>query len=249
MDYNCLWHAISDIGPFRHRNEDAWGVLDSSLFFVLADGMGGHPSGDIAATQAVRFLCSQIRECTTSLPQAPQDFFDLLNQTNEHLFSMSLEDDTLLGMGTTLCFAKIIENKLIYGHVGDSRVYRFSKGNLQQLTKDHSLLSELIDLGKISQEESHDFDQKNILTQAVGTKEAIVPSIDLCDLLVGDKLLLCSDGLHDALTTDAIEKVLKSKLNEKQMAINLINAAKRAKTKDNITAIVIHVKKQHLSGQ
>lgn len=250
MHYNCYWHATSDIGAFRQRNEDAWGVLESANFFILADGMGGHPGGDVAATQAVHFLCRQIRNQKKLLQTSKQQVKDLLHtlkQTNDYLFAMSCQDEELTGMGTTICFVQVLQEELLYGHVGDSRIYHYSRGKLHQLTKDHSLLSELLDLGKISPEESWQFDKRNILTQAIGTKERVEPEVDICKINDGDKLLLCSDGLHDVLDKEEIKAVLQSTQSARQMVESLIKSAKKAKAKDNITAIVIHVKKANLS--
>lgn len=243
------WYGLSDIGEVRSRNEDAWAALDMQGVFVLADGMGGHPAGDIASTQAVRYICQYMKKRsfnTDSIHDLHKKFYRLIHQTNEHLFSMSLEDSSLLGMGTTICVANVVGNHLLYGHVGDSRLYLLRKGQLKQLTRDHSLLSELRDSGKISAEEEKHFTKKNVLTQAVGTQEIIEPDCDILELQAGDRILICSDGLHGAVAAKRIQEIMDTTSSVKKTVEDLLYSAKRAQTKDNSTAIVIHVKKDHL---
>ncbi|NGX30761.1 MAG: Serine/threonine phosphatase stp [Chlamydiae bacterium] len=238
--------ALSDMGFYRKKNEDAFALIDECAFFVLADGIGGHPSGDVAAKQAVKTLCELIKEKHVQflkekihIEKIKRAFKTLIHQTNEHVFTLSQSKQLLLGMGTTLACAYFFEEFLVYAHVGDSRIYRIRENELEQLTQDHSYVQELLDQGLISETESKKHVKRNVITKAIGTKMHVQPSIQLSECQEKDIYLLCSDGLHDVLTNGQMEEII-NRSDDLEIAANLlINAAKRKGSRDNITVLFI----------
>ena len=238
--------GLSDIGFYRKKNEDAFATIEDCAFFVLADGLGGHPSGDIASSQAVEKLCtllekSHVQFLKKETKKITHAMEDLIEQTNEHIYDLSQSKSQLLGMGTTLCCLYFFDGHAVIAHVGDSRVYRLRNQKIEQLTMDHSFVQELLDQGLISEEESVKHRKKNVITKAIGTKDKVKPSIQMTKSQEKDLYLLCSDGVHDVLSNDEIEKILK-KSNDLEITANLIiNAAKRMGSRDNITVLFIQL--------
>lgn len=243
MRYKILTASLSDIGYVRQNNEDAYGQLTEEQFFVLADGMGGHKAGEIAAKKAVELLCLFFKDKNIgqkSLEDTQQVLKDAIRHVNRMIYQMGCRDDDLGGMGTTLCCILLHPEGLIYAHVGDSRIYRFRHKRLKQLTQDHSLLRELIDLGQLSPKEARSFQYKNIITKAIGTEPTVEPTVKTDTIEKGDILLLCSDGLTDMLTDEEIEDII-AETPEKDIAKKLVQAAKAQGGVDNITVSVVNV--------
>lgn len=247
MPVKVLAFGISDVGLIRQNNEDVWAELPKLNFFVLADGMGGHQAGEIAARETVNHLCQLIQERLADytdqieIDEASAIIENVIERVNLIVYRMGKTDYELRGMGTTLCCLHFHSSGLIYAHVGDSRIYRLRNHKLQQLTKDHSLLRELVDLGQLDEQQATDFLYKNIITKAIGTEASVEPSIHLTDLTSNDIYLMCSDGLSDLLTSDEIEAVLNGAQNPHEAALELINSAKDKGGYDNVTVIVIKV--------
>lgn len=241
--------GISDIGLVRTNNEDFWEIVPEVRFYVLADGMGGHQAGEIAAKETVQELCKTIKETFKSSKKAPtlldshRIIRQAIQQVNLHVYNMSLAQESLEGMGTTLCAALIHESGLVYAHVGDSRIYRFRNQHLQLLTKDHSLISDLMDFGQIGEIRPNECTFKNVLTKAVGTERSIEPSVHVTDILPNDTFMLCSDGLTDMLNRKEMEGCFQSFLSIEETAQNLVKKAKEKGGVDNITVVLIHVEK------
>lgn len=229
--------GLSDIGVSRKNNEDVWASLPELGFYALADGMGGHSAGEVAAEQTIQHLCQSITQCDK------KDFIDLIDylraaieEANETVYKLSKENETYAGMGTTLCCLLLKDNAVIYAHVGDSRIYRLREGKLLLLTKDHSLFSQLLET---SGEPRTPYRYKNVITKAIGTTPKAQPEIAFETPLSGDLFLLCSDGLSDVLTLEEIENLLNTH-SEPSIAVNqLIEMAKFKGSSDNITAIIV----------
>lgn len=237
--------GMSDIGLCRSNNEDIWKELPEDYFYVLADGMGGHLAGDVAARESVLQLCDSMerffrRNPSPSLEAAKKHLKKAFQETNQWIRSLAADHPDFTGMGTTLCCLLVLKETIVYGHIGDSRIYRF-RNILEKLTIDHSLKEELISKGRLNEESAAHFPQKNILTRALGISQEIQPDIQHTDIESNDIYFLCSDGLHDALSEKEIETVIRQSPNIKEATIALIEAAKKAGGNDNITILMIKV--------
>jgi PPM family protein phosphatase len=243
--YQVAWCALSDIGLVRDCNEDRWAAYPDIGLFLLADGMGGHLAGEIAAEEAVRHLGEGIKqfhqERDDPLEQLIDDFYQAYAETNSYIFEKGHEDPTLQGMGTTLASIYFVQNEAIVANVGDSRIYRYRSQRLVQLTEDHSLVNELLAIGAIKEEEALTFPYKHILTRAIGTHPTVIPSIQLIDVRPKDLYLLCTDGLNNFVSDEELAKELKQQIELKQQAFNLVDLAKKNGGGDNITILLIQV--------
>lgn len=238
--------CLSDIGLVRQNNEDSLELLLDDRFYVIADGMGGHQAGEVASRETVQRLCALFKEKRSLFNQeirvAAALLHELIQEVNREIFQISRETPPLRGMGTTLCCVYLHPEGLIYGHVGDSRIYRVRKSEIEQLTHDHSLLRELIDLGQLSEQQAGEFLYKNIITKAIGTEPFVDPSVTFSNVESGDMILLCTDGLTDLLSQEEIKDILIS-VAEENIVKTLVKRAKQKGGNDNISVILIHVKK------
>lgn len=252
--------GLSDIGLVRENNEDVWGEIPRKRFYILADGMGGHLAGEVAARVAVDQLITlmngdlgaQIEK--TGLDEARHLLAAAIGEVNNHVFRMGRKDPALRGMGTTLCCLYFHPQGVIYGHVGDSRIYRLHEGKLAQVTKDHSLLCELVELGELTERQAQEHAYKNIITRAIGTEPSVEPSVQTAEMIQGDMYLMCSDGLSDLLSRKEMEEIIKSAATPRKAAGALVAVAKEKGGHDNITVViakVVHEKprRKHLPGQ
>jgi protein phosphatase len=247
--------GLTDVGIQRDTNEDAYVLIQEEEFYVVADGMGGHASGQVASRVAVESL----RKYITELVKAPDHQFtfpvydgagpperlmsNAIQWANERVFIESLKDGALEGMGTTVVCAKGFGNFLILGHVGDSRVYRYRNGTLDAITRDHSLLNHYIDEGRIrSKEEIKNFQETNIIFKALGLKDYVDPEITIVDREPGDLFLLCTDGLTDQVDDWIIGNVIEGNLKDLPEACRaLVQLANDAGGRDNCTVVMLRV--------
>ena len=221
-------YGHSDQGPVRPNNEDVWLSLPTERFFALADGMGGHQAGEVAAKETLNHLTLSIQD--KKRPKTPcLEFISFLKKAiqsaNTHVFEMSLLHEKFKGMGTTLCLLYLHEDGVIYAHVGDSRIYRYRRGELKQLTQDHALASPL----------------KNVITRAIGTSKKVLPEIASATAKAGDIFFMCSDGLTDFVSEKEIENILFHSTSLKKIVKKLIEKAKEKGSNDNITILMIKV--------
>ncbi len=229
--------GLSDIGVCRPNNEDVWVAMPEIGFFALADGMGGHKAGEIAAKEAIDHLMSSIE--TIQKGDSLEQMLNLksaIEKANEWVYQLGQQDEGLGGMGTTLCCLIWIKEAVIYAHVGDSRIYRFRNQKLELLTQDHSLFSKWMKVGK---ETTTPFPYKNVITRAIGTAPRANPEVAICRYQHGDLYFLCSDGLSDVLSTDEIEKILIGSTKIDEACKKLIETAKLKGSSDNITILMI----------
>lgn len=249
MPYKIQAHGISDVGHVRHNNEDVWAELPDHFFYVLADGMGGHQAGEVAAEEAVNALCSQIRSMFE--PGADAFTFDeaqgaiqlAIENTNTVVFQKSIKSPELNGMGTTLCCLLFHPQGVIFGHVGDSRIYKMRGGYLDPLTRDHSLLREMIERGKTSTNGDDHKRMKNVITRAIGTEPYVEPAVHMTEVSEGDLFLMCTDGLTDMLTDDEISSILSQPFPIDVLSQTLVNEAKEKGGRDNITVVLVLVER------
>lgn len=236
-------YGLSDRGLVRQNNEDYWSSVPEYHLYLLADGMGGHQAGEVAAREAVTFFCMQFREhfeelLHPTLEEASTLLKTTLERTNKFVLEMSRSHDLLRGMGTTLCLLQFFGDRALFSHVGDSRIYRLRNHTLEQLTQDHSLLREMRDLGTaIDPSKTAVF--KNIITKAVGTDESLDVTVHVQLLQPNDVYLLCSDGLSDCLNSQEIEQCLNQPHTVEERVRALIHAAKAKGGYDNITVVLI----------
>ena len=236
-------YGTSDVGLTRLNNEDVWAQMPKEQFFILADGMGGHQAGEVAANETVCHLCKAIKKGWENVPSV-SEWFEILKRaidtTNAHVYELSLKNNSHQGMGTTLCLALLADRSIIYAHVGDSRIYRLRKGRLTQLTRDHSLKGELIAKGELDPSKAHSF-PKNVITRAIGTQEKVQPDIQKEPVQKGDIYLLCSDGLTDPLSNLQIQEILEESPNLQEATDALILGAKMHGGGDNITVVLLKI--------
>lgn len=235
---NCF--GYSDIGLKRSNNEDAFVINTDLGFFALADGMGGAASGEIAS-QAFTETVSEV--FLKNERQSERDILELVQKAfrlaNERVLGLAENNPHNHGMGCTAEVIAFDNQKFVLGHVGDSRTYLLRHGQLKQITHDHSLVQGHIDQGIITKYEAKESSKRNIILRAVGTNETL--SVDLIrgEILPGDCFLLCSDGLTDMVEDSDIENVLiSSSDNLSKKVEHLINLAKTAGGKDNITVVL-----------
>lgn len=249
MLYQISVHCISDIGLIRHNNEDYWKSLKDEQFFVLADGMGGHQAGEVASKSAVENLCQLFQEhyfslCQVDINQAKQSLKEMIREVNGAVYRLGKENPHLRGMGTTLCIIFLHPAGVIYGHVGDSRIYRLRQGKLEQITQDHSLLRELIELGQLSEQQAEDFLYKNIITKAIGTEPSVEPALADTPVEEGDLFMMCSDGLSDLVSLADMQEIISRNTEEKAARL-LVENAKAHGGYDNITVFLLKVQGKH----
>jgi PPM family protein phosphatase len=234
------FYGLSDIGLVRKKNEDIFKILENNFIFSIADGMGGHKAGDIAAKEATNHLCNLLSKTITSEISLDQVIYHIdlaIKETNFRIYTLSKSNENFYGMGTTLCCLFLHSTIAIFAHIGDSRIYQYQNNNLIQLTKDHSLINKLKDQNKNYISSYH----KNIITKAIGTHPTIAPSIGKISFVKNNVFLMCTDGLSDYIPNEVIKKFIEKDSNCKNICENLINEAKNNGSSDNITCIAIKI--------
>lgn len=245
--YKLTSHGQTDVGLVRQNNEDFWEQLPQDSFYILADGMGGHQAGEIAARDTVVHMCTLVQKKITpvisnsTLDESKALLRRAIRHVNCGVFKKSRECPEFRGMGTTLCCLLFKDDQALYAHVGDSRIYLYRNFSLTQLTKDHSLLSQLMDQGQISEYDAPDFAHKNIITKAIGTEPKIEPTIQCIDIKEGDIFLMCSDGLSDLVSQDEIEEIVGCAPSINEAVSQLIAEANTKGGSDNITVVITKV--------
>ncbi len=249
MPFTVVSCGLSDTGLVRQKNEDVWDEIPERKIYILADGMGGHRSGDVAAHQAVATLKQFLNQALSKLSPENRGLYDVaacirsgIEEANRVVYTLGKTDDSLRGMGTTLCCVHIHDEGIIYAHVGDSRIYLMRDKNVEQISEDHSLLRELVVAGQIREQNASEFMYKNIITKAIGTEPIVEPSVNVCEAQAKDILLICSDGLSDLLAREDLEAILNKKQSLKKSATELVAEAKKRGGHDNITIVLIQLK-------
>ena len=249
---------LTDVGLLRDHNEDAVASDLSIGLLVLADGMGGYRAGEVASEIAVLTLTAEITEAMRKhdaknkllvgyLPES-QMLLDAVANANAAIYQISEEQPQCAGMGTTLVVAIFANNKLVVGHIGDSRMYRLRGETLTQITEDHSLLQEQLNSGLITPEQAKVSNNKNLVTRALGIDPEVELELQEFDVEVNDLYLMCSDGLSDLVEDDAILKILlDANGNIEFAASQLVQAANEQGGKDNISVVIAITKKAFTS--
>ena len=242
---------VSDTGLKRPHNEDS-AVTDSGLgLAIVADGMGGYKAGEIASAIAAQLILNEVRAGmvagsangaagSTGLSQASLLIRDAVAKANAEVFRTAQEIPQCQGMGTTVVVVFYHGGKVSIAHVGDSRVYRLRGDDFKQITRDHSLIQELIDRGFFTPEEAAENTPKNLVTRALGIEQTVEVDVQEQDLESGEIYLLCSDGLNDMVDDEEIHLTLsKYSANLLQAATELVRLANEKGGKDNISVVLV----------
>ena len=230
----------TDIGLVREVNQDFVFVSDAPVgnlpnLLVVADGMGGHKAGEYASRLAVEVLKDTLAVCTPDEPEVM--IRKAISTANQRLLETAKEDIRLNGMGTTLVVATVIEQTLYFANVGDSRLYLLND-KIKQLSKDHSLVQEMVRLGGINEEDAKYHPDKNIITRAIGAKDDIEIDFFEYRLKKDDTILMCTDGLCNMVEDEEILHIVRSSRDVVEAVEQLIERAKSNGGSDNIGVIV-----------
>ena len=244
----------TNVGMKRAVNEDAFTLLDEDALYVVADGMGGHASGEVASKMAIDTLREFFR-ATSADPEATWPYkmdkargyeenrlITSIKLSNLRIFENAQRDAKLRGMGTTLVAMLVVDDGVLIAHVGDSRAYRVRDGKLTQLTEDHSLLNDYIKMKRLSEEEIANFPHKNVIVRALGMKETVKVDTQLDRPQLGDIYILCSDGLCGPASDEEIHEIVLAEGKDlKVAAAKLIERANDNGGPDNITVVLAKV--------
>ncbi|MEM7136836.1 MAG: Stp1/IreP family PP2C-type Ser/Thr phosphatase [Myxococcota bacterium] len=247
--------AIGDthIGMKRTHNEDSFMVADEDSLYVVADGMGGHASGEVASKMAIETLREFFRS-TSADPEATWPYkmdksrgyeenrlITGIKLANLRIYETAQNDPQMHSMGTTVAGILVVEEGVLIGHVGDSRVYRIREGKMEQLTSDHSLLNDYIKMKRLSEEEIENFPLKNVIVRALGMKSTVKVDTVLDRPEIGDVYVLCSDGLCGPVSDEGIHRIVQSQPDLQTAANRLIEEANNNGGPDNITVVLAKV--------
>ena len=228
--------AVSDTGRKRRHNEDTY-VLEPPVFAVV-DGMGGAKAGEVASELAAEALREESREGGSGEDAVES----LIQEANRRVYQRATEDASTSGMGTTLTVALVEDDRVRFGHVGDSRAYLVRDGELIQLTEDHSLVGELVRSGKLAPEDAESHPQRSVITRALGTDPDVDVDTFTQEARPGDIFVLCSDGLYSMVGNSTILEIVERNRGDLNAAARaLIAAANRAGGDDNITVVAFEI--------
>jgi len=228
-------------GKVRISNEDSCVSNPDAGLFLVADGMGGHAAGEIASQLAARAINEWVTAHQNS--EAPADMLQAgATEANHRVFEAQRKDRSLAGMGSTLTAMLFRDSKYYIAHVGDSRAYRLRGDELEQLTRDHSLVWHLYENGVLEKTEISRHPQKNLITRSIGSHPEVEIDLEIGEGLPEDVYLLCSDGLTDGVTEEEISSILSAnRTSPQKIADLLVDRANEAGGPDNITVIVIRL--------
>lgn len=235
--------SVTDIGKKRKLNQDFVYVSETPVgnlpnVFIVADGMGGHRAGDYASKCTVETVVREIRGCFEKNPV--RILGKAIRVANDQIRRKAREDESLYGMGSTVVAATCLGHYLQVANVGDSRLYIIND-EIRQITRDHSLVEEMVRLGSIDREEARNHPDKNIITRAIGALDTVEVDFFHEELKPGDMVLICSDGLTNMLEDEEISSILKERISLDEKAGKLVEAANNNGGKDNIAVILIDV--------
>lgn len=240
----------TNVGMKRTHNEDAYDLIDDERLYLVADGMGGHASGEVASKMAIETL----REFFSATSQDPEATWPYkmdkargyeenrlitgIKLANLRIHEAAQREPRLRGMGTTIVAILVIDDGVLIAHVGDSRVYRLRQGKLEQLTDDHSLLNDYIKMKRLTEEEIANFPHKNVIVRALGMKETVKVDTRLDPPQPGDLYMLCSDGLCGPVSDQEIGEIAQSSNDLKAIGSKLIERANANGGPDNVTVVL-----------
>ncbi len=230
----------TDVGMVREVNQDYVYVSDSPMgrlpnLFIVADGMGGHKAGDFASHFTVEVVKEELAKSMEDEPEAM--IKQAITIANQKLIETARQNSKLEGTGTTLVVATVIDQTLYFANVGDSRLYLLND-DIRQISKDHSLVQEMVRLGGITPEDAKHHPDKNIITRAIGAQEHLEIDFFEYRLKKGDTILMCTDGLSNMVEDDEILRIVKSSRDVVEAVEQLIESAKQNGGNDNIGVVI-----------
>jgi serine/threonine protein phosphatase PrpC len=244
--------AKTDLGLKRNHNEDYFCLIEEEQLFLVADGMGGHACGEVAskmAAEVIREFFARTRDEDVTWPyKMDHDLSVLENRlnvgirlANKKIHESASKDVRLNGMGTTIVIGQIADDRFYVAHVGDSRCYRVREGQIQQITRDHSLLEDYKEAKPdMTEEEERNFPHKNVITRALGMRETVQVDIKSHQIEDEDVYLMCSDGLSGMLTDDKLLEIVDKADSLERAVAELTDNANRNGGTDNITTLLLH---------
>jgi serine/threonine protein phosphatase PrpC len=238
----------TDTGMARDNNEDAVAFDPVTRLCILADGMGGYNAGEIASGMAVAFIKSEMSRWLSqaglhaNAREVRRAMEICVENANHSIFNAANSNPQYTGMGTTLVVGVFQDDRLMLGHIGDSRCYRLRGTEFQQITKDHSLLQEQIDAGLITAEQALTSLNKNLVTRALGVEDTVLVEVNEHRVEAGDIYVMCSDGLSDMINDGAIAQIMLGAASLEQKSKDLIVAANEAGGRDNISVVLVQAR-------
>jgi serine/threonine protein phosphatase PrpC len=235
------------IGHIRQVNEDSAEVVrreNNTVLALIADGMGGHRAGDVASQLTLKTLKKAFEAVDLNRGASAWEDWLLksIQEANHTIYQFAMNHDDCQGMGTTIVAALFLEDYYVLAHVGDSRIYRCTQNKFEAVTEDHSLVNELMRTGQITKEEAETHPQRNVITRALGTEEHVEVDLKTLSYLGNEFVLLCSDGLSDAVRDEQLAQVLSGDEWLEEKASKLMRHALDAGGEDNVTLILINTK-------
>lgn len=242
--------ARTDIGLVRRRNEDSLWVDARRGWLLLADGMGGHSSGDLASALAVNYVLDSLlaAEGKNGKPNYAKVLADSVVDANTAIRNAGKQSDAVHSMGATFVGALLGQGEMTYVYIGDSRLYLLRSGTLMQLSRDHTLVQEFVDAGQLTIEMAQNHPYRGLLTRGLGVHDEVEHESGICALRSGDRLLLCTDGLTDMVDEHEIARLLGMPARADEVAGSLIDAANSAGGRDNVSVIVAWFNEQVQHG-
>ncbi len=245
LPYALQWGIATDMGHVREQNEDAYALEPEAGLFLLADGMGGHRGGELASAMIAQDLPPALETAfMQTRGRSPKTIRRLLRQeVAKQSHQLRLEghsESGYKGMGSTLALVWLLEKRAYLANVGDSRVYRFRHDCLRQLSRDHSVIAELIQDGRLQPDEAEDHAESGVITRYIGMDERAKPWVRSFALQPGDRLLLCTDGLTDMVPETVMVPLLKEHRDCQTCCTALVQAALAAGGYDNVTVMIVH---------
>ena len=228
-------HGVTHPGR-RTTNEDAFLVDANRGLFVVADGMGGHNAGEVASSLAVKAIGEFLSDGT---PASLNVLDEALRLANDHILTVAGEKPDYTGMGTTVAAVYLRDGEAVYAHAGDSRVYLWHKGQITQLTRDDSWVTAAMNGVLDDARELEQHPMRHVLTKVVGLRPELQPSVAECPFVDGDVMLLCSDGVHGAVSVEKLGQLLASRKPIATVAESVVREALAHGATDNVTAVVI----------
>lgn len=239
--------GATDTGKMRRQNQDAFvcrKVGENAGYAIVCDGMGGEKAGDVASATACRLIEHFFhRDITEQMSEAAVKavIFSAISAANAKVYSMAKENPDYHGMGTTLVLAVVIGEQMHIVNIGDSRIYMAEKKEVKQLTRDHTLVQNLLDRGEISEEEAENHPKKHYITRAIGVGDTLDIDYQMYELKRESVVLLCTDGLSNYLRQEQLPELLKSCIRKNSIQ-ELIDYANNRGGSDNITAVMLYRK-------
>lgn len=240
------FEVLTDIGRKRTVNEDSAAVYtlpEGVILAVIADGMGGHRGGDFASSTAIKVIGEEFLKLKSSEFIDDENWVEWLEEAiihvNRLLYNYAEDNEEFKGMGTTLEAAIIRDRTCLVSHIGDSRVYAISEGNVRQITRDHSYVNVLIDSGEITEEAATVHPQRNWIMKAVGSEKTIEPDFHSLELDDDTYLLICTDGLSNKVDNNSMQDIVLSDSTLSEKAKELVDMANRLGGEDNISVILL----------